>query len=121
MNNDYSSREFNSMMADAIKRARAMQARGRFNNQSSTPKKEFQAPQKEKEEPKQRQDTKKEQEPKANTKKDEDTPFDLSSFLNLSKMLGIDNDRLIIFMLIMILASQKDSFYTVLALLYIAL
>ncbi len=120
MNNDYSSGELNSMMADAIKRARAMQARGRFNNQSSTPKREFQAPPKEKEEPKQRQDTKKE-EPKANTQKDEDTPFDLSSFLNLSKMLGIDNDRLIIFMLIMLLASQKDSFYTVLALLYIAL
>ncbi|MBQ7800102.1 MAG: hypothetical protein IJ370_06375 [Oscillospiraceae bacterium] len=99
MANGFSGDEIDRMKADAVKRARQMHARSTlpnfpadFQNQRSTS----------------------EQKPK----EVESTP---QNILGMFKMFGVDNDRLIIFALILLLYSDKKNLPIILALLYIAM
>ena len=99
MANGFSGDEIDRMKADAVKRARQMHARSTLPNFPT----DFQ-----------NQRSSSEQKPK----EVESTP---QNILGMFKMFGVDNDRLIIFALILLLYSDKKNLPIIRALLYIAM
>ena len=101
MANGYTGSEIDRMTADAVRRARQMHARSTlpaFTSESAGKSTE----QAEKQRPK------------------EANPSP-QNILGMFKMFGVDNDRLIIFALILLLYSDKKNLPIILALLYIAM
>lgn len=103
MANGFSGDEIDRMTADAIRRARQMHARSAL----PTPPNDFHKQADAFGQPR-------EQKPK----EIESTP---QNILGMFKMFGVDNDRLIIFALILLLYSDKKNLPIILALLYIAM
>ncbi len=101
MANGYSGSEIDRMTADAVRRARQMHARSALppfptdiSNQNT------------------------EGESRQKPKEVQSSP---QNILGMFKMFGVDNDRLIIFALILLLYSDKKNLPIILALLYIAM
>ena len=101
MANGFSGSDIDRMKADAVRRARQMHARSTLPS--------FPA-----DIPSQNAEQTESQKPK----EIESTP---QNILGMFKMFGVDNDRLIIFALILLLYSDKKNLPIILALLYIAM
>ncbi|MBQ8868866.1 MAG: hypothetical protein IJ027_04015 [Oscillospiraceae bacterium] len=103
MANGFSGEEIDRMKADAVRRARQMHARSTLPNFPADCQNQREAPQ----------------------QKSEPVPKEVQSspqnILGMFKMFGVDNDRLIIFALILLLYSDKKNLPIILALLYIAM
>lgn len=103
MANSFSGDEIDRMKADAVRRARQMHARSTLPNFPA----DFQ------------------NQRSASEQKNEQMPKEVKStpqnILGMFKMFGVDNDRLIIFALILLLYSDKKNLPIILALLYIAM
>ncbi len=104
MANGFSGEEIDRMKADAVRRARQMHARSTLPNFPADFQNRKEAPPQQKSEPK--------------PKEVQSSP---QNILGMFKMFGVDNDRLIIFALILLLYSDKKNLPIILALLYIAM
>ena len=101
MANTFSNTDIDRMKADAVRRARQMHARSALPS--------F---------PADIQNHNTEQNAQKKPKEAENSP---QNVLGMFKMFGVDNDRLIIFALILLLYSDKKNLPIILALLYIAM
>ncbi len=101
--------EIDRMKADAISRARQMRSRSTlpFSQQSK--------------ETKSRQSTQSENENFKKTPSAQKRLSGVESIIQMTKMMGLESDRLILFALILLLSGEEDNFPIILALLYIAM
>lgn len=105
----FSGEEIDKMKADAIRRARQMHSRSAISNMPHN----HQADGQKQAPPKKEGDT-----PKAPPQK---KPVGIQNLLQMIKMMGFENDQLILTALILLLAQEEDNLPIILALLYIAM